>query len=274
MPTTVKTNQQSATAGRILGRASKSFGRVLDRVSSGMRIVRAADDAASLGVSTNLTSRARSNRVAIRNTNDGISMVQASEVALETTTNIQQRLRELAVQSASETLQSQERAYVQDEYAALTEEIGRIASSVEFNGFHLMDGSTTVLEVQVGVNDAADSLVNIRMANLSTVHAGLSTTSVATSVQAQLALNALDVSLDTVNTMRSRLGAVQNRLESVLQNTAVYAENLQSASSQIADAEMAYETAMMTKEQIIHQAASASLSQAKNIPASLVGLLE
>jgi flagellin len=277
----VNTNVQAMTAGRHLNSTNDKLGGSLDRISSGLRITKAADDAAGLGVATNLESAEISTRMAIRNSNDGISIIQTAEGAANEVTDILQRMRELAVQSSSETLHDDERAYIEDEFVELSEEIARIASVTEFNGTQLSDGVITTISVQVGIMNAASSRITIDLGDLTTSTLGVSALGVGTtgiigmssSTGARSAIDAIDTALDTVNQYRSTLGSVQNRLDSAINNAQVYTENVASARSRIQDADFAEETAHMTKFQIMQQAGVAALAQAKNMNQSVVSLL-
>jgi len=275
MSMTVTTNVSALSAARQLSGTNQSLGGTLDRISSGLRIVKAADDAAGLGVATNLETAEASSRVGVRNANDGISIIQTAEGAANEVTDILQRMRELAVQSSSETLDDDERAYIQDEFVELSEEVARIASVTEFNGIALGDGTTTQLSVQVGIANSASSRIDIDLGDLTTTTLGVATGSVDLSdvTGARSAIDDIDDALDSVNGYRSDLGAVQNRLDSSVANAEIYAESLAGAQSQIRDADFAHETAEMTKLQIMQQAGVAALAQAKNMNQSVISLL-
>ncbi len=276
MAMTVRTNIASIKATGQLNRTTQRLGTSLERISSGMRINRAADDAAGLGVATNLETAVISQEQGIRNANDGISIIQTAESASNEVTDILQRMRELAVQSASETLDDDERAYIADEFEELQEEINRIASSTQFNGVSLSDNSSTSLDVQVGITNASTSRITISLVDLRVTSLGVDTTAlnVSTAGGAQAALDAIDTALDSVNSGRSVLGAVQNRLDSAINNASVFVEALSAAESQIKDADFAYETSELTKQQIMQQAGVAALAQAKNINQSVISLLQ
>jgi flagellin len=275
MGMTVRTNIASLRAARSLGVTQANLGNTLERISSGLRINRAADDAAGLGVATSLETAVISARQGIRNANDGISIVQTTETAANEVTDILQRMRELAVQSSSETLDDQERSYIEDEYDELRDEIDRIASNTEFNGVQLADGSSTIIDVQVGIENNTSSRVGIDLGDLTTTGLGLSTSvTLANVTGAQAALDTLDTALDSINSFRSDLGAVQNRIESAINNAWSYAEALSAAEARIRDADYALETSEMTKQQIMQQAGVAALAQAKNMNQAVVSLLQ
>jgi flagellin len=276
MALTVRTNNVALRAMHDLNATQSKLGGTLERVSSGMRVNRAADDAAGLGVATNLRTHISSTRQAMRNANDGISVVQTAEGAAGSVIDILDRMRELAVQSSSETLADDERAYIQDEFTQLTAEVDRIANVTEFNGVQLADGSTATLDVQVGIQNNADSRITITLGDLSAATLGVDALSVdmSTSAGGQSAIDAIDTALDTVNAYRSDLGAVQNRIDNALTNAATYVENLSAAEGAIMDADYAFETAEMTKQQIMQQSGIASMAQAKGIAQSVTSLLQ
>jgi len=275
MGMTVRTNIATLQASGNLNRTQSALGGTLERISSGLRINRAADDAAGLGVATALETAVISAWQGIRNANDGISIVQTAESASNEVTDILQRMRELAVQSSSETLDDQERSYIEDEYDELNDEIARIASNTEFNGVQLADGTQTLINVQVGIENNTASRVAIDLGDLTTTGLGLGTTvTLANVTGAQAALDTLDTALDSINSYRSQLGAVQNRIESAINNAWSYAEALSAAESRIRDADYALETSEMTKQQIMQQAGVAALAQAKNMNQAVVSLLQ
>ena len=275
MSMTVRTNVASLMAQGSLGRTNKNLANSLSRISSGMRINKAADDAAGLGVATNLETSITSTRQAMRNTNDGISIIQTAESSANEVTDILQRMRELAVQSASETLDDDERSYIQDEFIQLSEEVERIAQVSEFNGVSLSNNTNTQLDVQVGIQNASTSRISIDLGDLRATALGVASTQLALSnvTSAQEALDTLDTALDSVNALRSGLGAVQNRLDSALNNSQVYSEALSGAEASIRDTDFAEETSNLTKYQIMQQAGVAALAQAKNINQSVISLL-
>jgi len=273
MSMTIRTNISAMMAAGKLGRTQKALGESLGRISSGMRINSAADDAAGLGVATSLETDVISTAQAMRNANDGISLIQTAESATDEVTNMLQRMRELAVQSASGTLASDERSYIQDEFLQLRSEISRISNVTEFNGLSLTDGSNPTVDVQVGINGDSNSRIAISLVSLATTALGIDAVDLSTALGAQNALAVLDTALGSVNSARSDLGAVQNRLESALNNASVYREALSAAESQIRDTDFATETSNLTKLQIMQQAGVASLAQAKNINQSVISLL-
>jgi flagellin len=246
----------------------------LARVSTGLRITKAADDTAGQAVATDLITAVRSTRQAMRNSNDGISIIQTAESATTEVTDILQRMRELAVQAASETLESDQRSYIQDEYDELSDEVARIASETEFSGLQLSDGTLTQLTVQVGINNNTSSRISFELGELTTTVLGLGTAVTLTSTTgAQTALDTIDAALDTVNGYRAEFGAVQNRLESSLNSSQDFQAALAGAASSIQDADFAEETSDMTRNQIMQQAGQAALIQARLMHSSVIALL-
>jgi flagellin len=269
----VRTNIASMMAAGKLSRTQQELGKSLESISSGLRINRAADDAAGLGVATSLESAVISTQQAMRNTNDGISIIQTAEAATQEVTDMLQRMRELAVQSSSETLAGEERSYISDEFNQLRSEIARISTVTEFNGIALTDGNTTQLAVQVGINNNSQSQISISLVDLTNTGLAITTMDLGSASSARAALDINDTALSSVNSARSVLGAVQNRLDSALVNSQYYMEALSAAEAQIADTDFATETSNLTKLQIMQQAGVASLAQAKNINQSVVSLL-
>jgi flagellin len=209
----------------------------------------------------------------MRNANDGISMIQTAEGSTNEVTNILSRMRELAVQSSSETLANTERSFINDEFDQLNQEISRIASVTEFNGISLSDGSTTTVSAQIGIDNAATSRIDISLGDLRSTVLGVGSLDLSNVTGARSALSAIDTAISTVNTYRSGYGSVQNRIDSSLSNSATYMESLKAAESQIMDADFAKESTEMTKQQIMQQAGVAALAQAKNINQAAVSLI-
>ncbi len=273
MSMTVRTNVASMKASGQLGKTQNHLSKTLERISSGYRINRAADDAAGLGVATALETATISQMQGIRNANDGISIIQTSESATNEVTDILQRMRALAVQSASGTLANEERSYISDEFVQLRSEIARIAAVTEFNGVFLNNGSTSTLDVQVGINNNTQSRITISLGSYTTTALAVSTIDVLSVSGARSSLDVIDTALTSVNRFRSLLGAAQNRLDSAINNAMIYTEALSAAESQIRDADFAVETSELTKLQILQQSGVAALAQAKNVNQSVISLL-
>ena len=273
MALTVRTNLTAMNAYNTLNKTQGQLSSTLGRISSGLRVNSAADDAAGLGVATALNTEANSMEQAMRNANDGISIIQTAEGATSEATNILNRMRELAVQSSSETLADTERVYINEEYDQLNQELGRIASVTEFNGVQISDGTTTQINAQVGIDNATTSQITIELGDLTSTTLGVNSLDLTTSTNSLLAIDRIDTALDLVSSQRSTLGAVQNRLDSSLSNSTSQLESMRAAESQIMDADFAKESTEMTKLQIMQQAGVASLAQAKNINQAVLSLL-
>jgi flagellin len=275
MAMNVKTNVAAISAAGQLAKTTRALSKTLERISSGLRINRAADDAAGLGVATNLESASISQIQGMRNANDGISIIQTAESATNEITDLLQRMHELAIQSSSETLDNDERSYIEDEFVELSEEVERIAQSTEFNGLELGNNSNTQLDVQVGIQNASTSRISLELGDLRSTSLGVASTqmSLGSVTSAQSALDAIDLAIDSVNSFRSGLGAAQNRLDSAINNAQQYVEALTAAESRIRDADFAIETSELTKQQILQQSGVAALAQAKNMNQAVISLL-
>jgi flagellin len=240
----------------------------LARLSSGFRINQAADDAAGLAISENLRGQIRGLRQANRNANDGISLVQVAEGGLNEVSNMIIRLRELSVQAASDTIGDTERKFLDVEFQQLKSEIQRVTEVTKFNGRDLLNGTGGVIDIQVGVhNDAFKDRIsfNASAANASLEALGLSTGSIAIKESAQTGLATLDDALVSVNAIRANFGAMQNRLQSTSANILIADENLSAANSRIRDADIASESAELTRNNILLQAGVSVLGQANNM---------
>ncbi len=269
----LNSNSSVCIATAMGGRSTRRIESSTETLATGLRINNAADDAAGLGVSTHLNARAASGRVAMRNANDSVSMLQTADSATDEVVNLLTRIRELAVESASDTLASTERAYTEAEVAELKVEIARIAEVTEFNDFKLTDGSVTQLAVQVGVNNRAADRFDIGFIDLTTTTLGVVDINVATITDAQKAIELADRALDVIGAERARLGALINRAESAYETIETYTESTTSSASKIEDADFAYETAELTASQILQQSAVYVLSQAKSMNESAIQLI-
>lgn len=272
----IATNVASINAQKHLGAVGKSLNTSLERLSSGQRINKASDDAAGLAISENLRGLIRGYRQANRNANDGISMVQVAEGALNEVSSMLIRLRELGVQSASDTLGDTERKFLDVEYQQLKSEIERIADSTNFNGYDLLNGMGGVIDIQIGVrNDPFKDRIsfNSSAANANVEALGLSAETISTKQGAQLSLNRVDDALTSINAIRANFGALQNRLTSTSQNLLVTEENYSAANSRIRDADIAAETAELTRNNILMQAGVSVLGQANNVQQLALKLL-
>ena len=275
----VKTNNAANNALSQLNRTTRSLNRNFERISSGLRIARAADDAAGLGVAENLKAAHTSADVAARNINDGISIISVAEGATNEVASILTRMRELAVQSASGTLASSERAYIQTEFLQLSSEVDRISNVTEFNGIQLSNqganGASTI-SVQVGINNTTNDQITITLGDLRATALGVDSASVdlSTAAGALSAIDAIDSAISSVSNIRSTYGAVENRLGNALNNIETFSEATKGAESAIRDADFGVETAALTQNQILQQAGVSVLGQAKNINQSALQLLQ
>ena len=284
MPVRIFSNTASINAQRILGNNNDRLAKSVERISSGIRINKASDDAAGLAVSEALRSDIRALRQAIRNGNDGISLINITEGALNEQSGILIRLRELASQASTGTVGSTERQTIQLEFTALRNEIDRISSVTEFNGQTLVDGSLASsisadnqILIQVGIDSNANSRINLNeQINLTAITASslsIDTLSVTTATAALTALDSINTAISAVTAGRGKVGAVSNRLVRSISNLSISVENLQAAESQIRDADIAEEVALLTRNQILVQASTAMVGQANLIPQSVLQLL-
>jgi len=279
MAISLLTNVASLNAQRNLSNTQAALGASIGRLSSGMRINTASDDAAGLGISENLKSDLRSLAQAQRNANDGVSMSQIAEGSMNEMTGLVTRMRELGVQSANQTLGSTERGYIQTEFSQLRNEINRISAVTEFNGQKLVDGSASAgLSFQIGMHNSANDRISMSITKLTTSTLGSASLHVAsatlsTVTGARNALAVFDKAIDQLSTARSKVGAVQNRMQVTISNLGVAQENLSAANSRIRDVDVATESSQLTKSQILSQAGVAVLSQANQLPQSALSLL-
>jgi flagellin len=261
----INTNVPSISAKRSLNINARKAENTLSKMSTGSRIVRAADDAAGLAISEKLKARIKSTNQANRNTNDGISLIQTAEGGLDEISLMLTRLRELSIQAASDTVGDSERAFTDMEYQNLKQEIERISQVTEFNGIKLLAGQGEKLDFQIGVNnDAFQDRISYdsKMANASLASLGVGEISVTSKEGAQTALQNIDAAIQTVSGQRSALGAIQNRLISTSNNLQITAENLSEANSRIRDVDYAEVSAENSRNNIIAQAGTAVLAQA------------
>jgi len=276
MAISILTNTSSLQAQKNLQKTSQALSANFSKLSSGQRINSAGDDAAGLAISEKMKTQMRSMSQAERNANDGISLMQTAEGALNENSGILTRMRELAMQSGTDTLGDTERSKIDTEFQQLRSEIGRIAKGTEFNGQNLMDGEKT-FDFQVGINNNADvDRISVKMQDSSLVGLGLDdddATSVLTKDKAQAVLATLDAALETTSTSRANLGAVQNRLQVTVSNLQTANTNLSAANSRIRDVDVAEESAAMTKNNVLSQAGIAVLSQANQLPSAALSLL-
>lgn len=272
----INTNVNSIAAQRALGNNTNDMSNSLAKLSSGSRINRAADDAAGLAISEKLKSQIASTRQAERNANDGISMIQTAEGGLNEVSNILTRLRELSVQTASDTIGEAERQFSNMEYQNLKEEIQRIAQVTEFNGKSLLDGSGSQYDLQIGIhNDSFEDRIsyNAEVTNASLASLGIANLDVSSQEGARESLETLDDAIQNISGQRAELGAIQNRLTSTIQNLQISTENQEAANSRIRDTDYAAETANRAKLQILQSAGTSVLAQANADGQNALGLI-
>jgi flagellin len=263
----IATNVAAINARKNMYNIGNSVERSMARLSSGYRINQAADDAAGLAISENLKAQIRGLRQASRNASDGISLVQIAEGSLNEVSNMLIRLRELAIQSSSDTIGDTERKFVDVEYQQLKSEIQRITENTSYNGFELLNGSGGIIDIQVGVqNDAFEDRIsfNASAANSTLEALGLTAESVGSKESAQNSINVVDSALVSVNAIRANFGAMQNRLASTINNLGVTDENFSAANSRIRDTDIAAESSELMRNNILQQAAVSILSQANS----------
>lgn len=261
----ISTNVQSLAAQRTLGNQRQELNHQLEKLASGERIVRAADDAAGLAISEKFRAEIRSTRQANRNTQDAISLVQVAEGGLNEVSNILIRMRELSIQSASDTITDKERAFTDKETQALKGELDRISATTRFNGVGLLNGQGPNLEFQVGTGPSPERDrigYDVASANSTAAFLGVDSVSTATKQDSQANLDKLDAAISSVSGNRANFGALQNRLQSTMNNLMIQDENISAANSRIRDADIALETAELTKRTILTNAGVSTLAQA------------
>jgi len=269
----VNNNPASIAAQRNLSINTLSLNRSVERLSSGLRVTRAADDAAGLGLSESLRAQIRSINQATRNASDGISLTQIADGAAATIGALLARLRELSSQSASGTVGNTERSYIDQEFVALRSEIDRIAKVTEFNGQALTSGTSISFSIAIGFRSGAGNTLDLDLNDITTTSLGLGTVNVSTAANATSALANIDSAISAIATARAEYGSIQNRFEATIANLQVTSENLTAAESRIRDADIALETSIFTKNQILVQAGIATLAQANTLPQQALALL-
>lgn len=274
----INTNIASMNSQRHLRFTRQGLDKSIEKLSSGSRINRAGDDAAGLAISENLRAQIRGLQQAERNAMDGVSLVQVAEGGLQEISSILIRLRELAVQAASDTVGPTERKFLNTEYESLVSEIDRISNATEFNKIPLLNGTGSVFDIQVGTRNNPNidriTFFDGSSADVSAVALGINLTSVADKASAQNSLAAIDGAIISVSSIRADFGAMQNRLQSIINNLAISIENMSAANSRIRDTDVASETAELTKNNILLQAGTAVLAQANQSIAGALSLLK
>ncbi len=279
MSLSIFSNIPSLNAQRNLSRTQTALSGNLGRLSSGLRINSAGDDAAGLGISEKLRAQIRSLAQAERNSNDGISLLQTAEGAMNEISGMLTRMRELAIQSANATVGASERTFINQEFVALRDEVTRIASVTNFNGTALVDGSATALRFQVGTGGSSNDAIIVALADMRATALGsgagqqITDRNLASTAAAVTALATIDAAITDVSTARATVGSLENRLQVTIANLASSRENLSAANSRIRDVDVAEETAAMTRNNILMQAGVSVLAQANQLPALALQLL-
>lgn len=277
MALTVNTNIASLNAQRNLTSSQSSLNTSLQRLSSGLRVNSAKDDAAGLAIAERMNAQVRGLAVGIRNAGDGISLAQTAEGALGSVTESLQRMRELAVQSSNATNSASDRVSLQAEYSQLSDEINRVIAGTQFNGSFILAGDAGAQDFQVGPNNTANDRISVTTTDMSTDAdiAAVTAADISTdAASAQAAIALVDTALDTVNSERATLGAAQSRMETAVRSLEVTRENTAAARGRIMDADFAAETANLTRAQILQQAGVAMLAQANTLPQTALALLQ
>jgi flagellin len=271
MPQFINTNVMSLNTVRVLDQSQKSLQTSMERLSSGKRINHARDDAAGMAITEGMTSQINGMNQAVRNSNDGISMVQTADGAMEGIASKLQRMRELAVQAANGIYSAGDRSALDIEFQALDDEINRVAENTEFNGISLLAADLTK-KIQTGAK--AGSTIDVSLTGITSASLSISANTITTQDNASTAIGSIDNALSVVNSARAKLGATQNRLETTVQDLKNNVENLSASRSRIKDADFAAETATLAKNQILQQAGMAMLSQANQLPQQVLKLLQ
>lgn len=282
MALTVNTNVTSLSVQKNLNKASDALSTSMTRLSSGLKINSAKDDAAGLQIATRMTSQIRGQTMAIKNANDGISIAQTAEGAMQEQTNILQRMRELAVQSRNDSNSSDDRDALNKEFSQMSAELTRISGSTNLNGKNLLDGTASTMTFQVGSNTGSTNQITLTLsasfdANTLGVGSAITiagSTSTIAETNFSAAVTAIDGALKTINASRADLGAAQNRLTSTISNLQNINENASAALGRVQDTDFASETAQLTKQQTLQQASTAVLAQANQLPSAVLKLLQ
>lgn len=274
MAISINTNVGSLMSQKNLNSSSDRLRKSMSRLSSGLRVQSAADDAAGLAISESFKAKIRSLGQAQRNANDGVSLAQTADGALSEMGSMLGRMRELAVQASNETLSSDQRGYLDDEFQELKSEISRIAATTEFNGVKLLDGSKAGgISFQIGAEANANNKLVLSIASTTAEKLSIDAVSITAASFASNAMNKIDVAINGISSRRATLGAMQNRLQVTISNLSTYQTNLEAANSRIVDVDVASETARLTREQILTQAGASMLAQANQSPQIALSLL-
>lgn len=279
MPAVINTNINSLTAQRNAASTQQQLSVAVQRLSSGLRVNSAKDDAAGLAIAERLNAQVRGNNVAIRNANDGISLAQTAEGALSKVSDSLQRMRELAVQARNATNTEDDRTSLDEEFQELAKEIGRVLSGTTFNGKAIVAGDAGTLSFQVGANTTADDRIEVTTtdmagnADITTVTGANIAVADGSEADIDTVIDDIDTAIDTVNSERATYGATQNRFDAVISNLMISVENQAAARSRIIDADFAVETANLSRAQILQQAGTSMIAQANALPQQVLSLL-
>jgi len=281
MPQTINTNIASLNAQRNLNSSQSALSTAMQRLSSGMRVNSAKDDAAGLAIAERMNAQVRGMNVAIRNANDGISLAQTAEGALSKVGDALQRMRELAIQARNATNSSSDKDSLNKEFTELQSEISRVLGGTTFNGQRILGSDATTLTFQIGANTGPDDIIDITTENLTTATdiAAITATSAAIDASATVGdiatvIDNIDLAIDNVNNTRATFGATQSRFDAIISNLQQSVENQAAARSRIMDADFAAETAAMSRAQILQQAGTAMVAQANQLPQQVMRLLQ
>ncbi|MBV7568666.1 flagellin domain-containing protein [Pseudomonas sp. PDM27] len=283
MALTVNTNTTSLGVQKNLNRATDALSTSMQRLSSGLKINSAKDDAAGLQIATRMAAQIRGGTQAIQNANDGISVAQTAEGALQASTDILQRMRELAVKARNGTNSTADQTATNSEFAQMSDEITRISASTNLNGKNLLDGSAGTMQLQVGANTGSANRIDLVLSSkfdAVSLSVGSGTvvltgaTSATLSANIDNAITAIDAALASINATRANLGASQNRLTSTISNLQNIVENTTAAQGRVQDTDFAAETANLTKQQTLQQASTSVLAQANQLPSAVLKLLQ
>jgi flagellin len=270
----INTNVKSLVAQNALTVNNRNLSKTMEQLSTGKRINSAADDAAGLAISNKMTSQVKGLNQAVRNANDGISMIQTAEGATQEITNMLQRMRELAVQAANDTYDSDDRTALELEVGELEEEITRIANNTKWNGKEILNGSTPAVNLQVGIENSEDSTLQIDLLDMTASTLGVASLDLSSHTSSQSELDKIDSAIADVDAFRSNLGAKVNRLNYAADNMSNVSLNTAASRSRIQDTDYAQATTELARSQIIQQAATAMLAQANQQPSAVLSLLQ
>ena len=275
MAMVINTNMGAINANRVLDATTREQSVAMERLTSGLRINKAADDAAGLAVATGMTTQVMGTDQAVRNANDGISLIQTVDGATEEIVNMMQRMRELSVQALNGTYNAENRAQMNEEFTQLQGEIDRVAKTTKFNEVSIMNGSNATVINHVGWEVGADNKISVGLTNFSAaaLNAGSGAVGIATVGSASAAIAAIDQDLSNINTQRAQWGALQNRLESTVSNLNNVNENISASRSRIQDADFAKESANLARTQVLQQAGMSMLSQANQNSQNVLSLV-